>query len=56
MRDFLHIVSGCLLGGIFSTAIPATTQALNLGYYVVQSTGANTTIGIDYFGTNLIKS
>lgn len=51
-----RVNTGDTASGSVSTDIPATTQALNLGYYVVQSTGVNTTTGIDYFGTNLIKS
>jgi hypothetical protein len=56
--DYLvtRINTGDTASGSVSTDIPATTQALNMGMYVVQSTGANTTTGIDYFGTNIIKS
>lgn len=51
-----RVNTGDTASGSISTDIPSATQGLNLGYYVVQSTGANTTTGIDYFGTNLIKS
>lgn len=51
-----RVNTGGSTSGSLTTDLPATTQALNLGYYVVQNTGANTTTGIDYFGTNLIKS
>lgn len=50
-----RVNTGDTASGSVSTDIPAATQALNMGMYVVQSTGANTTTGIDYFGTNLIK-
>jgi len=51
-----RVNTGGSTSGTLTTDLPATTQALNFGYYVVQNTGANTTTGIDYFGTNLIKS
>lgn len=51
-----RVNTGGSTSGSLTTDLPATTQALNLGYYVVQNTGANTTTGIDFFGTNLIKS
>jgi hypothetical protein len=51
-----RVNTGGVATGTLSTDLPASTQALNLGYYVVQNTGANATTGIDYFGTNLIKS
>jgi hypothetical protein len=51
-----RVNTGGVASGTLTTDLPSASTALNLGYYVVQSTGANTTTGIDYFGTNLIKS
>jgi len=51
-----RVNTGDVASGTLTTDLPSATTALNLGYYVVQSTGANTTTGIDYFGTNIIKS
>jgi hypothetical protein len=51
-----RVNTGGVATGTLSTDLTNATTALNLGYYVVQSTGANTTTGIDYFGTNIIKS
>lgn len=51
-----RVNTGDTASGSLTTDLPSATTALNLGYYVVQSTGANTTTGIDYFGTNIIKS
>jgi hypothetical protein len=51
-----RVNTGGVATGTLSTDLPNATNALNLGYYVVQSTGANTTTGIDFFGTNIIKS
>ncbi len=51
-----RVNTGGVVTGTLTTDLPSASTALNLGYYVVQSTGANTTTGIDYFGTNLIKS
>lgn len=50
-----RVNTGDTASGSISTDIPATTQALNLGAYVVQSSGTSTTTGIDFFGSNLIK-
>lgn len=36
---------------ILTTDIPATTTALNFGAYIVDSSGANTTTGADWYGT-----
>ena len=41
--------------GTLTTDLPSTSTALNVGLYVVQNTGANTTTGIDFFGSNIIK-
>jgi hypothetical protein len=51
-----RVNTGGVATGTLTTDLPSATTALNLGYYVVQSTGANTTTGIDFFGTNIIKS
>ena len=51
-----RVNTGGVATGTLSTDLPNASTALNLGYYVVQNSGANTTTGIDYFGTNLIKS
>ena len=50
-----RINTGDTATGTITTDLPATTQGLNLGFYIVQNTGANTNTGIDFFGTNLIK-
>jgi len=51
----IRVNTGDTTTGTITTDLPSPSTALNLGYYVVQNTGANTTTGIDFFGTNLIK-
>lgn len=51
-----RVNTGDVATGTITTDLPSASTAMNLGYYVVQSSGANTTTGIDYFGTNIIKS
>jgi len=50
-----RVNTGGVATGTITTDLPSPSTALNLGYYVVQNTGANTNTGIDFFGTNLIK-
>ena len=50
-----RVNTGGVVTGTITTDLPSPSTALNLGYYVVQNTGANTNTGIDFFGTNLIK-
>ena len=56
--DYLvtRINTGDTASGTISSDLPSASTALNLGCYVVQSSGVSATTGVDFLGSNILKS